>query len=136
MNKTIIKSLEKIYSQIQNFKCQQCHQCCGPIIWFKPEEILIKEYMNDHNLTPIVWTTEEFKRHQMKCPYLEQHTCLIYPVRPIVCRLQGVISDLPCRITANAQPMNKDKITKIYTEFVKLIKQTNGMHTFYTTHKI
>lgn len=31
-----------------------------------------------------------------KCPYFENNSCLIYPVRPLVCRLMGLTPLMPC----------------------------------------
>jgi hypothetical protein len=42
--------LEEIYSKIPNFDCYHCHKCCGPIIWFKTEDILMNEYMKNNKI--------------------------------------------------------------------------------------
>ena len=136
MNKTIIESLEKIYSQIQNFKCQQCHQCCGPIIWFEPEELLIKDYLEKHKIKRILWTKEEFELNNMRCPYLRNGSCIIYPVRPIVCRLQGNISELKCKSLTNPKLMSEEELENIRKEFINLIRQSNGTNIFYSTLKL
>ena len=31
-----------------------------------------------------------------KCPYFQDRSCLIYPVRPLVCRLMGLTDLMPC----------------------------------------
>lgn len=133
MNQTKIESLKKIYNSIQNFKCQHCHQCCGPIIWFEPEEILIRNYLQKQKIKRILWTKEEFEQNQMRCPYLINDRCIIYPVRPIVCRLQGNISELKCMSLNNVRLMSEKELNKIRKEFIKLIRQTNGTNIFYST---
>lgn len=136
MNNKITESLEKIYSLIPDFECQHCHQCCGPIIWFEPEEILIREYLQKQKIRRFVWTIEEFEQKHMRCPYLGENGCIIYPVRPIVCRLQGNIPELECKSIKNHKMMSKRQLNKIREEFVKIIKKTNSIDTFYSTHKV
>ena len=136
MYQQIIESLEKIYSSIQNFPCKHCHKCCGPIIWFEPEELLIKRYLEKNKINRIVWTKEEFEKNKMECPYLIDDKCIIYPVRPIVCRLQGNISELRCVFPNNSTFTSEKELNKIREEFVKLIRQTNSMNIFYSTLKL
>ena len=50
----MIESLEKIYTSIQNFSCRHCHQCCGPTIWFEPEELLIRDYLEKNKIKRVV----------------------------------------------------------------------------------
>ena len=128
--------LKNIYSTIPEIKCQHCNMCCGPIIWFEPEETLIREYMKRKKIKRIVWTTEEFKKNNMKCPYLIKDRCIIYPVRPMVCRLQGNIIELRCKFSINCNFMSHDELKKIQKKFIKLIKKMNGLNSFYSTHII
>ena len=132
--KKIIERLNNIYSKIPDFDCQHCHECEGPIIWFKPEEINIREYLHKNNLEYIIWSTEEFIKHHMKCPYLKNKRCSIYPVRPIVCRLQGNIPDLPCKFNKNNLITDK-KLQEIKNEFNNLLKDINGFNICYGTRK-
>jgi len=137
LNQTIKESLEKIYSKIPNFNCQCCHQCCGPIIWFKPEEILIREYLEKNKIKRVIWTKEEFKKNNIKCPYLINEKCIIYPVRPIVCRLQGNICELKCKsLSNNDKLMSAEELENIKKEFFQLIRSIDGMNTFYTSIKL
>ena len=136
MNQAVIKSLEKIYTSIQNFNCQHCHQCCGPVIWFEPEELMIRDYLEKNKIKRILWTIEEFEQNHMRCPYLVDDRCIIYPVRPIACRLQGNISELKCKSSNDHRLMSEKELSDIREEFVKLIKQTNGMNIFYSTLKL
>ena len=136
MDKKIKKSLKEIYDAIDNFKCQHCHQCCGPIIWFEPEEMFINEYMVKKNIKRILWTKEEFKKNKMRCPYLLEERCSIYPARPIVCRLQGNISELKCKLSNESTFLSENQLENLRKEFIKLIMLTNGMNNFYSTLKL
>lgn len=133
MNDKIIKSLEKIYLSIKDFPCNHCHKCCGPIIWFEPEDLLITMYMKKYNIKRIIWTKEEFEKNNMICPYLINDRCIIYPARPIVCRLQGNISELRCISTCQEIFISELELNNINKDFINLIKQTNGMNYFYST---
>lgn len=128
------KRLEDIYLQIPDFECKHCHKCCGPIIWFKPEEILIRDFIKSNDVEYIVWSTQQFKNNGMRCPYIKNDRCIIYPVRPIVCRLQGNLSDMPCEYHVK-EVISKEQLDKIKGEFEKLLEETDGKNVFYGTRK-
>ena len=130
----MIQRLFEIYAEIPTFQCRHCHECDGPIIWFEPEEILIREYLTEHNLEYIVWSTEEFTQHNMRCPYLQHERCVIYPVRPIVCRLQGTIPELPCPLNKTT-PLSQEKWDHIKREFDTLVQEIGGRDAYYGTRK-
>ena len=71
----------------------------------------------------------------MKCPFLKNDRCSIYQVRPIVCRLQGNIPDLPCRFNKNGY-MSDETIKKIKKDFYELNKKFQGNSMFYSTRKM
>jgi len=127
--------LNKIYKKIPEFKCKHCHKCEQDlIIWFKPEEINIRDYMSKHNIEYITLSSKEFKKNNKQCPYLKNNRCIIYPVRPIVCRLQGTISELPCKYNKN-QYMSKKQFATIKKEFNQLLKDIDALGEFYGTLK-
>lgn len=131
----INNNLENIYNRIPDFKCNHCHKCCGPIIWFKIEEILMENYMKKNKIENVKFTTEEFREHDMKCPFLKDDRCSIYKVRPIICRLQGNVPDLPCRFNNNCF-MPEESIKKIKKDFNELNKKFQGDNIFYSTRKM
>lgn len=136
MSKNVIKSLKNIYSSIPEFSCKHCHDCCGPIIWYEPEDILIRNYIKKHNIKRISWTIEEFKKNNMRCPYINNDRCIIYSVRPIVCRLQGNISELKCKFLNNNKLLSKEKLKNLRKDFIKLIDFTNGKNVLYGTRRL
>lgn len=131
----IKNNLETIYNQIPDFECKHCHECCGPIIWFKTEQILINDYMKKHKIENVKWSTEEFQKNDMKCPFLKNDRCIIYKVRPIVCRLQGNTPELPCRFNNNSF-ISEESINKIKKDFYELNKRIDGGNMFYSTRKL
>lgn len=134
--KDIIVNLEKIYQSIPDFKCTHCHQCCGPIVWFEPEEILIKRFLRKNKIERIIWSLNEFEKNKMKCPYLIDDRCIIYTVRPLVCRLQGNISELKCNLSKTNKKISNTSLNKLRNKYINLIKQANGMYNFYSTLKL
>lgn len=65
--------------------------------------------MEKNKIERISWTREEFDKNQDKCPYLINDRCIIYLVRPIVCRLQGNISELRCKSSDDNKLISKKK---------------------------
>jgi len=93
----IKKQLDEIYEQIPSFDCKRCGKCCGPIVWFKPEDLVIQEFMKQHGIEHVIWSMDDYEKNGFHCPYWnEKKGCLIYPVRPFICRMQGLSNDLPC----------------------------------------
>ena len=135
MNEEIKENLEKIYLLIPEFECQHCNSCCGPIIWSEPEDILIKDYLYKHKIKRVIWTKEEFQQNQMRCPYLVNNRCIIYPVRPIVCRLQGNICELKCKFSNKNNFIPKKDLNELRKKYFELIKKTNSTRIFYSTLK-
>jgi hypothetical protein len=89
--------LENIYRQIPASKCpDNCGKCCGPVFPSMAELRNISSWCSIHHI--------EFKDFldidkDGSCPYLnEDKKCQIYPVRPFLCRILGVIQPLPCPI--------------------------------------
>jgi len=130
----IKEKLFKIYSKIPDFECRHCHECEGPIVWFLPEDILIREYLKKHDMKYLRWTKEQFKRNKSKCPYLKNDRCSIYPVRPIVCRLQGTVPDLPCKYNKKSL-LSKKELTKIKYEMDQLVKEMDAVGIIFSTKR-
>lgn len=89
--------LENIYNQIPGAACiDNCGKCCGPVMPSLAELRSIKEWCGIHHVEYkdfLDITGEGF------CPYLSlEKRCLIYPVRPFLCRMLGASIDVPCPI--------------------------------------
>lgn len=67
-------------------KCINCGECCGIIPASEQEINSIREYITKNGIKPIIRTNKAI------CPFRdnEKKKCLIYPVRPVICRLFGV----------------------------------------------
>lgn len=116
----IKKCLNEIYSKVPEFKCENCGECCGPVVWSYPEDLVIREYLEKNNMEYVYWSQEQWIENKLKCPQLGDGSCKIYPVRPLVCRLQGHNKKLPC--PKNPKPdMTLDESAKLMDE-VKLLE--------------
>lgn len=111
MNPELKAELEAIYAKIPEMECVPgCSCCCGPTWWLPVEADNIREYLKEHNM-------RELRARSLLCPYfdVEQGKCSIYPVRPVVCRLYGVVEK------------NEDKLYDMTCHFVDVeIKLTDA----------
>lgn len=81
-----MNKLDAIYARIPKLKCQRkCQECCGPIGCFRGE----LDRMNAASLVPLVATSTN-------CPALIGGSCSVYEVRPLICRLWGVVREMAC----------------------------------------
>lgn len=95
--------LEKIYSQLPHIICKKkCHTSCGPILMSEVERERIKQKIGRD---PFLQSFDEFlhrlmqkDRDCMTCPLLKKDTnlCTIYDIRPLICRLFGLVKKLRC----------------------------------------
>jgi len=114
----LLTELEGIYKQIPQFDCPPsgCNSCCGPVQWELIEEINIRRYLNKNRMKYI------FKKLSLSdptCPYSVEKRCIIYPVRPLICRCFGVVTDPLMRCPF--KPKNRITITPEKTQ--KLMKR-------------
>ena len=125
--KKLIKKLDEIYSKIPEFECKHCHKCCKNIIWFQPEEIQINNYLIKNNLTILD------KKDNGECQFLQNDRCIIYSVRPLICRLQGLTDDLPCKF--NKKLLSEKQLLLIKKKFNELLDETGGKNIFYSNRR-
>jgi Fe-S-cluster containining protein len=87
------KEYQKIAELTENLKgaCGQCGKCCKPPPVFIEEVKDIIAFVKENNITPIT-------RNKETCIWLNHdRTCLIYKVRPLMCRIYGYDPHLPCK---------------------------------------
>jgi Fe-S-cluster containining protein len=103
-----LAKLRMIYGFIPSIKCDRnCHKCCGAHPWFPVEALNIRKFMFEHEIE------ERFAKNLLAmCPYITEDGCLIHPVRPILCRLFGVvkqekhsIADMECPFAPKPEKM-------------------------------
>jgi Fe-S-cluster containining protein len=87
MSKTISR-LEALYAALPKIECKKkCHEACGPIAMSRAEWRRIRE-----SGTPLTKTPD------LVCSALDRQTnlCTIYAIRPMICRLWGLVLKLAC----------------------------------------
>ena len=128
MNK--LKRLKKLYSMIPYFECiDNCGECCGVPGIYKYEMKRINRFIKKNNLKinfEMEWKLNKLLfislNEKRNCSALsENKKCLIYPVRPAMCRLYGVIEDLKCPHKKAIKYLTREKAENILNEFKKLI---------------
>ena len=83
----IVEKIDAIYTEIPKLNCQgKFHESCGPILCSVPEF----ERMKASSLLPLV------KLNGMDCPALNNGSCTVYAVRPLICRLWGAVKAMMC----------------------------------------
>ena len=83
------RRLEEIYSKVPPVKCREdCSDCCGIIPRGRVEDIHIANWIGKRAFLPV-----RLDQGPVTCQYTIDHKCSIYPVRPLVCRLYGVVDN-------------------------------------------
>lgn len=80
----------------EHAKCINCGECCGPILATKREIAEIQQYVKK---TISGKERKRLKRqvgNSLTCQFRddEKKRCAIYPVRPEICRLFGVVAGM------------------------------------------
>ena len=76
-------------------RCRNCGECCGPVP-ATPEEIkAIRDYLKEF---PEIARLVTQNTSRINCPFHDSNKkrCMIYPVRPLLCRLMGVVKGMKC----------------------------------------
>lgn len=78
--------LDALYTELPKLECAgRCSRSCGPI-----------------GMSRVEWQRmcktagEERKATTLTCPLLEDDRCSVYAVRPMICRLWGLVITMPC----------------------------------------
>jgi Fe-S-cluster containining protein len=93
-------ALDRIYARIPQIACQRrCQAACGKIAASVAENHLLIRQQN--RIFGGVWTNED-EHHgtygRVYCEFLShpEGECTVYSLRPLMCRLFGVIRELAC----------------------------------------
>ena len=89
---TLHDEIERLYAALPAIKCQRkCQPACGPITMSQVEADRIVEHVGEHPPGLALESSGAL------CPALSvMGNCMIYAVRPAICRLYGLIRALPC----------------------------------------
>jgi len=149
--KNIISSLKKLYMQFDKVylklnygECGKCSLCCTSKTKFKYPPVsclecnLIKDYI-EKNYIDILKNYIPNKNKELSCPYYNfKIGCIIYPVRPMYCRLFGLFQfeedpELPksCIYYGNSINVtlnNRYYLIKYLKKFESLSEQYNKLN--------
>ena|SRR2546421_4656866 len=87
-------ALDALYAAIPHLDCKRlCQQSCGPIVMSRREWDRIEARRGAARM----YASAE-NRRTMVCPYLDAASgaCSVYAVRPLICRLWGVVKRMRC----------------------------------------
>lgn len=75
--------------------CVNCGQCCGIIPATRQEIEVIRNYLSTR---PALQRRAQAQSIRSTCPFRDgqRKRCIIYPVRPTICRLMGVAKGMQC----------------------------------------
>lgn len=84
--------MNAIFDIPKHTRCQNCGKCCGVILVSEREVKAIQEYLKKN---PKIRAQ---RGPDFTCPFRDEENrrCVIYPVRPTICRLMGVCDGLEC----------------------------------------
>src|SRR5690625_2399699 len=83
--KTIAEGNVEITDNTICGKCSKCGECCSCFLPICQEELdIIQEYVIKNNIKP--QTQMLVMQNRLCCPYYNGKKCLIYEVRPLICK--------------------------------------------------
>ncbi len=88
--------LAAIYARIPKMKCKGlCQACCGPIGMSQAEMDRIQEQVGSR-VQPTDLGQSGVGLNHPTCPLLVNGRCSVYEVRPVICRVWGVVKSMRC----------------------------------------
>lgn len=86
--------LEAIYVKLPTIECKGlCHGCCGPVAMTRLEWKRLKSFVGKTNKQIGPCKGKE----GLTCPLLtDEKRCSAYSVRPLICRLWGLVKEMKC----------------------------------------
>lgn len=83
--RNVIEGNVKITDNSVCGKCSKCGECCTNILPVNQKEIdAIQKYVIDNNIKPQKQML--VMQNRLTCPYYNGKKCLIYEVRPLICK--------------------------------------------------
>ncbi len=99
----MLESFPVLYTLVPKIACKgKCTEACGPIMAYPREE----EYFERTTGRKFPDALKMLKEGKRDCPYLNAlGRCDVYESRPLVCRLFGVVPEMPCPFGCVAERM-------------------------------
>jgi len=112
-NQGLFKELEKIYAKLPETVCERCATCCtvpppGYLIEFLNLYKYIRDNLQDLQKEIMRKVVRYFYLElvdiNIKCPFWDDaDQCMVYPVRPLSCRIYGLLSEKDSRMGSKRQ---------------------------------
>ena len=100
---------------IPAFECRPgCHDCCGPVTASSEEMARLPTKSDAEHDAALA---------EYNCPYLGANGCEVYGERPLICRLFGTTSQLPCPNGCGPEKKTAPQIEKQVHLFLKETRQ-------------
>lgn len=123
-----LEILKKTYAKIPKLDCiENCGSaCCGLIPLSKIEEKHIKHFLKINNLNVKYHNYSLSKTHSEAlkghmCFFLDNNKkCLIYSVRPLICRLFGVAENMKCPNVKPNKYLSENEANKLIIKINRL----------------
>ena len=82
-----VEALDALYATLPRLDCQRhCQEACGPILMSRIEWLRVLRQPGGRRTL----------RDALTCPMLRRGGCSVYAVRPLICRLYGLVERLRC----------------------------------------
>lgn len=86
---TAERDLMMLYSLLPALPCQRkCQHSCGPIEVTQAELARMQTWNGYH--------VQDSQGPKEDCQFLQDGLCSVYPVRPMICRLWGLVKTMAC----------------------------------------
>lgn len=91
--------MEALYRELPHIECKRlCRECCGPVVQTRSMTRLEFERLDGILRQPVAL------RDFMACSLLRGSECTVYDMRPLICRLWGVVDDPKMRCPHGCKP--------------------------------
>ena len=86
----MLKPTDLTYKALPHIDCKQLcgDTACGPIQMSRDEAQRIDAFLG--------WRVNPRSKREGTCPMLKNGRCRVYPVRPMICRVWGLVPSLRC----------------------------------------
>ena len=94
------EKLDKIYKKLPKLNCKGlCTESCSLIKVGELERKRIKEFLGNDPFIPqedFLQTIMSMKKEEWACKLLKDGKCTVYNIRPLICRLFGLVKKMEC----------------------------------------
>lgn len=120
-----VDELEALYARLPSIACKGlCSQSCGPIECSNLERKRVRKAGGGHiGLKYLDVEAIKAGREVPACPALEETRCSVYAVRPLICRLFGLLQHPTMRCPHGCEPerwLTNEEASDLLAESVRI----------------